>query len=86
MLSARFGRTVVLTHHARTRMVEREVSVALLSEIIETGTAKWKDSTRLWLYLPSTDHGGALACVVAVLENVLVVKTVMVHFDPEARR
>lgn len=85
MQSVRFGRAVVLTHHARMRMVERGVTFVLLSEIIEVGTAKWKDASRLWLYLPSADHDGATACVVAVIENVLVVKTVMVDFDPEAR-
>lgn len=40
MHSARFGLPVVLTEHARQRMAERNMSDALVLEIIDTGTLK----------------------------------------------
>jgi Domain of unknown function (DUF4258) len=47
MYSQRFGRPVTVTQHASRRMAEREVSEALLLDLIETGDVRHKDETRL---------------------------------------
>ena len=44
MFSARFGKPVVVTDHARRRMVERNVNEALLLDLIETGELRHKDA------------------------------------------
>ncbi len=49
MLSARFDKLVVITDHARRRMAERHMDERLLSDLIETGEIRCKDSTRLWI-------------------------------------
>jgi len=43
-----------------------------------------KDTARLWLFKSVAGRDDNLLCVAAVLENALVVKTVMHHFEPEA--
>lgn len=63
-------------------MSERGVSLELALHVIENGIAKWKDEARLWLYEPGGPELG-LVCVVAVLEQVVVVKTILIHFLPE---
>ncbi len=80
MFSARFQREIVVTHHARLRMLARGVDDAVVLDVIDTGTARWKDDVRLWLFKEYDGRDDNLICVVAVLESVLVVKTVMHHF------
>lgn len=84
MASARFARSVVLTLHARRRMLERDVPEAMVLDVVETGTAKWKDATHGWLFTTVPGRQDNLICVVVVLEQVVVVKTVMHHFVEEA--
>jgi hypothetical protein len=64
MYSHRFGRAIHLTAHARTRMVQRGI----------------KDDRRLWIAKAFDDRSDNLICVAAVLEDNLVIKTVMHHF------
>lgn len=40
MHSTRFGLPVVLTEHARHRMAKRDISEALLLDIIDTGAVR----------------------------------------------
>ncbi|MEQ1881075.1 MAG: hypothetical protein ABL878_08900 [Burkholderiales bacterium] len=47
MYSLRFNRPVVISTHARIRMVERGVGEDLLLEIIDSGEARYKDATHL---------------------------------------
>lgn len=54
--------------------LERDVSEALLLELIETGTARYKDVTRLWLYRHFEGRNDNLLCVAALIERHLVVK------------
>jgi len=82
MFSRRFQRPVQITRHAQERMLERGIDEALLLELIETGTAKYKDATRLWLFKAIAGRNDNLLCIASVLEANLVVKTVMHHFDP----
>jgi hypothetical protein len=83
MESKRFGRAIVLTMHARRRIAERGIDEGTVLDIIETGTAKWKDETRLWLFKEFAARDDNLLCVAAVLEQAVVVKTVMHRFVVE---
>ncbi len=83
MYSKRFAREIQITQHAKQRMIEREISDSLLLDLIDTGTPRYKDATRLWLYKHYAERNDNLLCVAVVIENVLVVKTIMHHFEPE---
>ncbi|ABM36665.1 DUF4258 domain-containing protein [Polaromonas naphthalenivorans] len=82
MHSTRFGLPVVLTEHARLRMAERSMDAALVLEIIDTGIFKDAGKGHCWLYKHFDDRADNLLCVAAVIENALVVKTIMHHWEP----
>ena len=50
MFSIRFQRSIVITGHARLRMVERNVSDAMLLEVIDLGETRYRDETHLWAF------------------------------------
>lgn len=81
MFSARFQRPIVVTAHARKRMEERSISEALLVELIETGDTRHRDATHLWVFKEFANRLDNMLCAVLVIEDVLVVKTVMHHFS-----
>lgn len=81
MFSIRFQRPVVLTRHARLRMVERLVSEALLLSVIDEGQTRYSDDDRLWAWSSVPGRQDNLICVVLVLEDSVVVKTVMHHWE-----
>jgi hypothetical protein len=81
MLSARFDKLVVITDHARRRMAERNMDERLLSDLIETGEIRCKDSTRLWIAKEYPERDDNLVCAFAVSEADLIIKTVMHHFS-----
>lgn len=83
MFSQRFQLPVLITRHARQRMVERNMDDALLLDLIETGTARHKDETHLWLFKHYEGRDDNLLCAAAVVEATLVIKTVMHRFQPE---
>jgi hypothetical protein len=83
MESGRFGKTIVVTAHAQLRMSARNVTDALLLDLIETGDLRCKDVHRLWIAKRYPDRNDNLICVAVVLETVLLVKTVMHHFSWE---
>jgi hypothetical protein len=83
MYSQRFSRRVLVTQHARQRMLERRVDESLLLDLIETGEARYKDERRLWIAKAYPDRGDNLLCVAAIVEARLIVKTVMHHFTWE---
>jgi len=83
MQSTRFQMRVVLTEHAKARMVERDLSPALILDIIDNGMQKDAGGPHYWLYKHFPDRQDNLLCVAAVIENVLVVKTVMHHWEPQ---
>lgn len=64
-------------------MIERGVDDTLLLDLIETGTARHKDETRLWRYKSYSGRDDNLPCVAAVVQDALGVKTVMHRFVPE---
>ena len=81
MFSARFGKAIVITDHARGRMAARSISEALLQDLIETGEVRYKDEVRLWIAKRYGDRADNLICAAGALENALVIKTVMHHFS-----
>ena len=81
MFSERFGKSIVMTDHARRRMEARGIGEALLRDLIETGEVRYKDETRVWIAKHYEGRADNLLCVAAVLETALVIKTVMHHFS-----
>lgn len=82
MHSVRFDMPVVLTEHAKLRMIERNVDETLVLDIIDTGTLKDAGHTHYWLYKHFEGRADNLLCVATVIENVVVVKTIMHHWEP----
>jgi Domain of unknown function (DUF4258) len=81
MHSQRFQRPIHVTRHARLRMEERSIDDARLLDLIDFGETRYKDPERLWIYKNYSDREDNLLCVAAVLlEDALVVKTVMHRF------
>ncbi|HEX7455589.1 MAG TPA: DUF4258 domain-containing protein [Gallionella sp.] len=80
MFSVRFQLPVVLSKHAKIRMVERDISAAMLLEVIDSGDTRYKDATHLWAFKEFPERHDNLLCAVLVLEDCVVVKTVMHHF------
>lgn len=80
MFSIRFQLPVVISTHAKIRMVERDISEVMLLEVIDSGDARYKDATHLWVFKEFPDRHDNLLCAVLVLEDCVVVKTVMHHF------
>lgn len=62
-------------------MVERDISAAMLIEVIDSGGTRYKDATHLWAFKEFTQRHDNLICAVLVLEDCVVVKTVMHHFE-----
>ena len=83
MFSARFQKSIIVTDHARNRMIDRGISDAELLDMIDTGDVRYRDQTRVWIAKRFADRDDNLLCVAVVLETALVVKTVMHHFSWE---
>ena len=83
MHSNRFGLPLVLTEHARLRMEERGIDAALILDIIESGTLKEAGGLHYWFFKYFPDRADNLLCVAAVIDNVVVVKTIMHHWEPQ---
>lgn len=81
--SERFQRQVWLTHHALTRAIERNMSLDLIIEIIETGTFMEREAGHCWIWKSIDSRHDNLLCVAALLADALIIKTVMHHFEPE---
>ena len=81
MFSIRFQRSVIITRHARIRMTDRGIPDAMLLDVIDYGETRYRDDTHLWAYKDFPERNDHLLCAVLVLENAVVVKTVMHHFS-----
>ena len=81
MFSNRFNRPIILSTHAKIRMVEREISEAMLLEVIDSGDTRYKDTTHLWAFKEFPEWHVNLLCAVPILEDCVIVKTVMHHFS-----
>ena len=51
--------------------------------LVEAGEIKWKGDHHLWIFHPLPDRKDNLVCATAVEENVLVVKTLMSHWEED---
>lgn len=80
MFSIRFQRPVVLTQHAQVRMAQRSISIEELLVVVDTGDTRFKDDTHLWAFKNLPGRTDNLVCAVLVLEDAVVVKTVMHEF------
>jgi len=80
MFSVRFNKAIVITQHAQLRMRQRAISVAELQEVIDHGDTRFKDETHLWVFMNLSSRSDNLVCAVLVLEDAVVVKTVMHYF------
>ena len=74
---------VVITDHAKASMKKRDVSDAVLQQIVEVGDVKYKDDCHLWVYAHIQDRVDNLICAAMVIENVVVIKTVMINWELE---
>ena len=81
MYSLRFGRPIIVTRHAAQRMAERDVVDALLLRLIDEGNTRYRDATHLWTWLPLPDRTDNLVCAVLVLEDAVIVKTLLHHWE-----
>jgi len=81
VFSKRFARAVVLTKHARERMIERRIDEKTLIDLLESGEVKYKDDCRLWVFQEISGRTDNLVCAAIVLEKSLVVKTVMIRWE-----
>jgi Domain of unknown function (DUF4258) len=80
MYSKRFDRAIVVSTHARIRMAQRNINEKMLLEVIETGEVRYKDAAHLWVFKEFASRQDNLLCAVLILEDCVVVKTVMHHF------
>lgn len=83
MHSVRFNRPVIITRHAAQRMAERSISSEELLAVVDGGETRYKDSTHLWAFKHLDGRSDNLVCAVLVLEEAVVVKTVMHYFTLE---
>lgn len=81
MFSNRFGRNVWLTAHAQIRMEERDITNDIVSDLIKTGAVKRKDDKHLWIFKSYADRTDNKLCAAAVLEEALVIKMLMTHWQ-----
>jgi len=64
-------------------MFQRGISEEIISWILENGTIRYKDDVRLWIALNFPDRDDNLLCVAVALEEKMIIKTVMHHFQWE---
>lgn len=83
MFCHRFGLEVYVTRHAWERMDQRDITRELLLDILETGDIRYKDTKRLWVAKEVLERDDNMVCTAIILEDRLVVKTVMHHFSWE---
>ncbi len=81
MISKRFNKPVVLTHHAAEQMAERHIDEETLADLIESGDVKYKDDQHLWIYKAYPTRQDNMICAAAIERNNLIIKTVMINWE-----
>lgn len=81
MFSLRFDREIIITSHAQARMQERELSAEQVLDVIESGMVRQKDGRRMWIFKTMESRRDNLICAAVVMDDRLVVKTVMVNWE-----
>ena len=64
-------------------MSERCITQDQLLNLLERGTIRYKDDVRLWIAKAFPHRDDNLVCAAVIIEDRLVVKTVMHHFQWE---
>jgi hypothetical protein len=82
MWSQRFQKNVWLTRHAKAAMAKRDITEDLVYDVIETGAVKTKDATNVWIFKSYPERGDNMLCVAAIIEQSVIVKTVMTDWQP----
>lgn len=62
-------------------MVARDISDAMLVAVIDEGETRYRDATHLWTFMEFPERHDNLLCAVLILEDAVIVKTVMHHFS-----
>lgn len=62
-------------------MQERTISPELLLRVIDLGHIRYSDEVRLWAWLDVPGRHDNLLCAALVLEEAVIVKTVMHHWE-----
>lgn len=83
MHSQRFDKIIHITKHAQKRMFERDISEELLSDLIETGQLSYKDDKHAWITKFYQHRADNLLCAAVLIDQAVIVKTVMYHFSFE---
>lgn len=83
LVSKRFnGLEIVLTIHAQQRAQERRMSHQIIQDIIDNGEQKEASPGHYWFFKYYPERDDNLLCIAAVVDNVLIIKTVMHHWRP----
>jgi len=61
-------------------MRERAIADEMRAEVIASGETRYRDATHLWAFKEFPERHDNLLCAVLVLEDAVIVKTVMRHF------
>lgn len=62
-------------------MAQRNITDPMLHSLLETGETRFKDEARFWVAKALPGREDNLICAAVTLEDALVVKTVMHHFE-----
>jgi hypothetical protein len=81
MDSKRFLKPVIVTRHAAQRMMERNIDTGTVLKIIDEGELRFSDAQRLWAWMRVPGRDDNLLCLALVLEQAVVVKTVMHRWE-----
>lgn len=82
-VSSCFSKVIHVTEHAKKRMYERDISEDLLFDLVETGELKFKDSKHGWIAKFYENRNDNLICAAVLIEQTIIIKTVMYHFSFE---
>lgn len=85
MKSARFGKEVIITSHARARMAERGIGDDVLRDLIENGQLTKRGPVHYLIFRRYLEREDNLLCAAVADEEVLVVKTVMINWSLRER-
>ena len=62
-------------------MAERQIDTTLLLSVIDEGSMRYSDAARVWAWLDAPDRDDNLICAALVLDEAVIVKTVMHRWE-----
>lgn len=83
--SERFGKNVWITRHARQSMERRNVDLPTLFTVIEQGKHVSCDLHHGWIFLHLAERTDNFVCAAVVIESAVIIKTVMINWQQEAK-